>query len=490
MLKITRHACVIAALSGLAFPGSPLQAADAPKALLLTGDGNRIDHGLPYPPWHHEFQNDKVVDILDGIVDIIVTDDLSDLNDRNLQRYDLLINNSIALIPTQAQLDAFYRYVAGGGQYLAMHSGLLSLMDSKERKQLERYETLIGGRVVGGPADEPEAFTVYPYDPWWGYEYRYSDEQRHPMMRGVAEFTAHDELYLVQTYTPELEVLARAENHPVMWMRQWEKGTVMCLTLGHDGEAKDNAGYRTLLQNGVRWLTGYPVLEPIAGARFPDDVETVDEYVDLDAIAHHPDGAPLKFSVTGNTSPQLLEAAIDDENRLRLNFTAGRTGPATVTVRARDAAGRTDTAELAVSVVPAGSGNLALYHGVTALTSSNERRRLTEDPALAHDGDPDTRWSSDYIDPSWIAIDLGSVQTVSRVRLLWDGAYAKRYEIQVSNDGDDWTTVHAEDNGDGETDEIRFDPVGARYVRMYGTERAIDWGYSLFEFEIYGDSGG
>ncbi|WP_251037443.1 discoidin domain-containing protein [Paenibacillus albidus] len=26
----------------------------------------------------------------------------------------------------------------------------------------------------------------------------------------------------------------------------------------------------------------------------------------------------------------------------------------------------------------------------------------------------------------------------------------------------------------------------ARYVRMYGTERATQYGYSLWEFEVYG----
>jgi hypothetical protein len=27
----------------------------------------------------------------------------------------------------------------------------------------------------------------------------------------------------------------------------------------------------------------------------------------------------------------------------------------------------------------------------------------------------------------------------------------------------------------------------ARYVRMYGTRRGTEWGYSLWSFEVYGD---
>ncbi|MEC0128895.1 hypothetical protein [Paenibacillus pabuli] len=33
---------------------------------------------------------------------------------------------------------------------------------------------------------------------------------------------------------------------------------------------------------------------------------------------------------------------------------------------------------------------------------------------------------------------------------------------------------------------ITFNEVEARYVRMYGTVRATIYGYSLWEFEVYG----
>lgn len=52
---------------------------------------------------------------------------------------------------------------------------------------------------------------------------------------------------------------------------------------------------------------------------------------------------------------------------------------------------------------------------------------------------------------------------------------------------DYWRVVYEERNGDGDSDEIQFEPVEARYVRMFGKERALlPWGYSLYEFEVYG----
>ena len=101
------------------------------------------------------------------------------------------------------------------------------------------------------------------------------------------------------------------------------------------------------------------------------------------------------------------------------------------------------------------------------------------------DGSMGTRWSSEWEDPQWIMIDLGNVQKVGGVILKWEGAYAKAYEIRVSDDSLHWITVYSTTSSNGGTDEIIFDQIDARYVMMYGTKRATDYGYSMYEFEIY-----
>jgi chondroitin AC lyase len=104
----------------------------------------------------------------------------------------------------------------------------------------------------------------------------------------------------------------------------------------------------------------------------------------------------------------------------------------------------------------------------------------------AVDKDLTTRWSSAYTDDEWIYVDLGSQQTVNRVTLHWEVAYAAWYEIQVSDDAVNWTTVYTESAGDGGIDDIDIPAVQARYVRMQGIQRGTPWGYSLWEFEING----
>jgi hypothetical protein len=110
-------------------------------------------------------------------------------------------------------------------------------------------------------------------------------------------------------------------------------------------------------------------------------------------------------------------------------------------------------------------------------------------PANAVDATYSTRWSSQFSDPQWLAIDLGSTFNLTRVVLHWETAYASGYEIQLSSDGTSWTTAASVSGGDGGLDDVAISGTG-RYLRMYGTQRATQWGYSLWEVETYGTPAG
>ncbi|MGO4270768.1 discoidin domain-containing protein, partial [Paenibacillus sp. TAF58] len=110
-------------------------------------------------------------------------------------------------------------------------------------------------------------------------------------------------------------------------------------------------------------------------------------------------------------------------------------------------------------------------------------------PSLSFDGNLGTRWGSNYTDSEWIYVDLGSSVFIDTVKLMWEAAYGKNYQIQVSNDGTSWLNVFTTTTGDGGTDDISFTPTLARYVKMNGTLRGSIYGYSLWEFEVYGTIG-
>ena len=69
--------------------------------------------------------------------------------------------------------------------------------------------------------------------------------------------------------------------------------------------------------------------------------------------------------------------------------------------------------------------------------------------------------------------------------LNWEAAYAKAYHIQTSNDGANWTTVYSTTSGAGGVQNLSVSGSG-RYVRVTGTQRATAYGYSLYEFQVYG----
>ncbi|MEW2588311.1 discoidin domain-containing protein [Streptomyces virginiae] len=127
-----------------------------------------------------------------------------------------------------------------------------------------------------------------------------------------------------------------------------------------------------------------------------------------------------------------------------------------------------------------------LSQGRPATASSTEGAGTPASAAV--DGDNGTRWSSRFADPQWIQVDLGATARLSQVVLRWETAHARAYRIELSTDGSSWTTAHSTTAGTGGVQTLGITGT-ARHVRVYGTERATAWGYSLWEFQVYGTTG-
>ena len=139
-------------------------------------------------------------------------------------------------------------------------------------------------------------------------------------------------------------------------------------------------------------------------------------------------------------------------------------------------------AELAAADRILHKGN-ALSQGMPVTSSSTEVAGL--DPRYAVDGDTTTRWSSAYTDQEWLQVDLGQLRTINRVVLNWEVAYGRAFQIQTSTDGTTWTTIHTTTAGTGGVQSLTVSGSG-RYVRFAGTQRGTQFGYSLWEFQVYG----
>ncbi len=142
------------------------------------------------------------------------------------------------------------------------------------------------------------------------------------------------------------------------------------------------------------------------------------------------------------------------------------------------------------------------YHNIAkgkpAIASSHFLDRTAD---RVTDDNYETAWESDYKgspDPhdAWVYVDLEDSYPIDQVNLRWNWrAYARDFEIQVSDDADSWTTVYEKSRFTGsvpadwaEVNFCTFPTVEARYVRFLGKRirhgHEPYFGYKLSQIEV------
>lgn len=113
---------------------------------------------------------------------------------------------------------------------------------------------------------------------------------------------------------------------------------------------------------------------------------------------------------------------------------------------------------------------------------------------MAVDGSQDTRWSAAKTDEQYLTVDLGSVKEISQI-LIYFHAASPEWEVQISEDGEKWTTIFEETDGEDAgptiTEQITFPMQKARYVKYQQNtmwKHATNgryYGSSIIELEVY-----
>jgi hypothetical protein len=217
-----------------------------------------------------------------------------------------------------------------------------------------------------------------------------------------------------------------------------------------------------------------------AGARLTVDVAVSD-----------PNGDPITWSAAFNSKYVDNSGGLGftpvqvDGNRLTVTA-PDRLGVWKVYVMAEDGRGNIGIETKSVRVVAPQPAGVNVARGKPTAASSYQQvgDGAPFPPANAVDGNAGTRWATDWSDPQWLRVDLGAVTTFQHVQLVWEGAYGRAYEIQVSDDGATWRPVYGTTTGNGGVDSIDVTATG-RYVRLHATQRGTGWGYSLYELGVY-----
>lgn len=152
------------------------------------------------------------------------------------------------------------------------------------------------------------------------------------------------------------------------------------------------------------------------------------------------------------------------------------------------------TADCRITVTPFSDYNLALNKPVRATSS-------LQDASFAVDGKLDTRWETEHGEGEHsITVDLRDSYELTSIKLYWEGAYATDYEVQVADRTPvspnglaataelKWVTVDTKTGWNGQpslNQEISLSEQ-ARYIRVVCKKRALDYGYSLYEIQVFG----
>ncbi len=90
--------------------------------------------------------------------------------------------------------------------------------------------------------------------------------------------------------------------------------------------------------------------------------------------------------------------------------------------------------------------------------------------------------------PEYIRVDLGALYSVDHVNLTWQNN-GKSYTIETSIDGTTWQPAYSTAAGKSGVDNVTFAAVSARFVRVTGTLRVNQYGYSIYELQVFAAGG-
>ncbi|MBC8233720.1 ThuA domain-containing protein [bacterium] len=201
------------------------------KVLLLVGGADYHDQ-----PEHRQILSD----FIGAEFNLTMTDNLEVLIPGTLDNYDVIVNYTTFVEPTEEQVDALLDAVKGGKGFVGIHGATASFWNSPD------YLLMIGGKFIAH--DVNKEFLV-----------QISDARAvvpHPITKGVDNFTIQDELYIIEGDITRWEILARAEGHAVIFNKTYGKGRVHNNALGHDAGALNHLSFQRLVNNGIAWAAG------------------------------------------------------------------------------------------------------------------------------------------------------------------------------------------------------------------------------------------
>lgn len=236
------------------------QAPVNPKRIEVLFLGHKSTHhdSYRYAPW-------LAIKLFQSGINMTYTDDLADLNEENLKKFDGLIiyaNHDTISLSQEAALKDF---VEGGKGLIPLHSATGCFNNS------EWYRQAVGGQFASHGEGVFKGTIV---------------DSTHAVMQGITEFETWDETYVHQALNPDKTVLMErieGDHHePYTWVRNQGEGRVFYTAYGHDERTWKNIGFLNLVRNGVLWAVGDQAVADMKALDIPDvdiyNSDTISDY--------------------------------------------------------------------------------------------------------------------------------------------------------------------------------------------------------------------
>ncbi len=192
--------------------------------------------------------------ISSGVFRVDCTQDVAkDFTKENLQRYDIVFFYTTGKLPiAEKDLDYFFNdwLKQKGHGFIGTHSATDTF------KNYEPYWDMIGGTFNGHPWGSGSTVTITVHD------------KEHPASKPWGdEVTLKDEIYRFRNWQPEkvrvLMSLNMAKTQkkepyhvPIAWVKEYGKGKVFYISLGHREDVWTNETYMKSILGGVNWILG------------------------------------------------------------------------------------------------------------------------------------------------------------------------------------------------------------------------------------------
>ncbi|MEJ5263856.1 MAG: discoidin domain-containing protein [Bacteroidales bacterium] len=195
-----------------------------------------------------------------------------------------------------------------------------------------------------------------------------------------------------------------------------------------------------------------------------------------------PDDTIFTLKISNNTNTTLVNVTLSNDSVLTFSPNPSATGIALITLKVTDARGKSSTTYFNIYAPDTTSSNKALYRKATA-----SDQFYNYYPYMVTDGKTSTNWWS-YATTAQLVIEFEKPQIFNKVVLNWSDKYARKYNLEISDDGENWTAVANILNGKAGINTHTFNATTAKYLRINCLTRVSTNGYSLYELEVYYDS--